>query len=274
MNIAVLVCGQFREFEYAVRSWDSIKSLGCDFYFSTWSKSSQKNDLLNISIEEDINEEKIIKHLPNAVVSILNENDYEFSCETYGNVNSSINVKKNIFLWKNCMRLLKESDKQYERVILTRPDIFFTILNNDQPFKNLFSADFKFINNIYGLSEITVTEVRKQDDGRNNMYFVSDFLFISSFEIMENFIEKCPYFCTTAIHNELSYHILSLGYYVSLIPHVQVTIFRPNSRNRSINEYEWNTIHDDFVKWNTALLESGDIQKQHDIFVNKVSLSK
>ena len=54
MKTAVLVSGMYREFDIAVKSWNFLKDIDCDIYFSTWEKSVQNSEILNIHIEEHI----------------------------------------------------------------------------------------------------------------------------------------------------------------------------------------------------------------------------
>ena len=58
MKIGIIVFGEFREFEIARKSWGVFELANCDFYFSTWSKSHQKHEVLNIDIYEEINENR------------------------------------------------------------------------------------------------------------------------------------------------------------------------------------------------------------------------
>jgi hypothetical protein len=46
MEVAVMVYGQYRDFEIAVKSWNFLDS-GYDFYFSTWNNSKQYSRKLN-----------------------------------------------------------------------------------------------------------------------------------------------------------------------------------------------------------------------------------
>jgi len=54
MNIAVLISGEYREFEIAHPSWEFDKCGKVDYYFSTWAETSEVNDNLNINIHETV----------------------------------------------------------------------------------------------------------------------------------------------------------------------------------------------------------------------------
>ena len=80
MKTAVLVSGMCRQFDIAVKSWKFLNDLDCDVYFSTWKKSVQSSKVLNMYIEEDITEDMILEHIPNAKVKIYDVNNFDFSC--------------------------------------------------------------------------------------------------------------------------------------------------------------------------------------------------
>ena len=47
-KMAVLINGEFREFDIAIKSWKFMNEIDCDFYVSTWDKTIQINKKLNI----------------------------------------------------------------------------------------------------------------------------------------------------------------------------------------------------------------------------------
>lgn len=113
MRLAVLISGEYREFEIAVKSWDFLK-YNPDCYFSTWNTTSEFNSKLNININETVTEERIRKYLPNAIVKI----------EDQDNFGLIFNYEKMIYKWMSVIKLMVDSGKQYDAVILIRPDIF------------------------------------------------------------------------------------------------------------------------------------------------------
>ena len=46
-KMAVLINGEFREFDIAIKSWKFINEIDCDIYVSTWDKTIQINILAN-----------------------------------------------------------------------------------------------------------------------------------------------------------------------------------------------------------------------------------
>ena len=79
MKVAVLVYGMIREIDIAIKTWNFLNHPDFDFYFTTWSESYQINDNLGIDIREEITEDTIRKHVPNAKISSLNESDLKCS---------------------------------------------------------------------------------------------------------------------------------------------------------------------------------------------------
>lgn len=118
MNVAVLVFGEYREFDIAVKSWKFLNEFNCDVYFSTWDESIQVKDDLNVNIFEQVTVERIKNHIPNATVSIKNQNDV-------AHLNG--NTQKMFFHWKESFRLMIESGKQYDSIMLLRPDLYFDL---------------------------------------------------------------------------------------------------------------------------------------------------
>ena len=118
MNVAVLVFGEYREFDIAVKSWKFLNEFNCDVYFSTWDESIQVKDDLNVNIFEQVTVERIKNHIPSATVSIKNQNDV-------AHLNG--NTQKMFFHWKESFRLMIESGKQYDSIMLLRPDLYFDL---------------------------------------------------------------------------------------------------------------------------------------------------
>ena len=128
MNIAVVVSGEYREFDLAHVSWPFITWSTVDFYFSTWNTSSEVNDRLDINIKEDVTISRISSHGLNVIAYAIDKpNSY------------LTNQQKMIERWHNGLKLLSNSNLTYDRVILIRPDLF---LDFDE---NLF---YEFVSNI------------------------------------------------------------------------------------------------------------------------------
>ena len=56
-KIAILIAGEYREFETAFKSWKFQDHFNVDYYIATWETSYQFNEKLNINIRETIKKE-------------------------------------------------------------------------------------------------------------------------------------------------------------------------------------------------------------------------
>jgi hypothetical protein len=222
MKIAVIVYGMYREFDIAVKSWKFLNDSDFDFYFSTWSKSIQKCESLGYDLNEDITTEMISKHIPNAVIDVVNEDDVEFDFNGLGD--GLINSTKMIYHWKNGLKLIKESGKEYDLIVLMRPDSYMTL--NDDVIKKL--KECRLEDRIYGCNYIHITGIKH--------YFLIDTFFCGTFYNISKLIDVLPNKITFNIHTELAKYILSLGLYVDAVSEFNSAVIRPNVRNMEKDE--------------------------------------
>jgi hypothetical protein len=218
MSIAVLVCGEYREFDIAVKSWSFLNDLNCDVYFSTWNKSIQVCEGLNIYLDEDVTEERILSHIPTATVSVLNEYDHFPKIEGF---DPQINTNKMIFHWKKCLEMVRNSGKQYDQIMIMRPDNYQTskITNIDKFYS------YREKDRVYGQQFINITGVKR--------YFVTDLYFIGDYEVMSNVIDKIDStreLRETNIQSKLGILFVSLNLYVARTDEFDVVVLRPNVR--------------------------------------------
>jgi hypothetical protein len=223
MRLAILVCGEYREFETAHRSWDFLTKTDNDVFFSTWNKSVQENKGLGICIEEDVTEDKIKSFLPNSFTSII---DVDIA-DTLPN-----NTHRMHYHWKNAFKLLEESGNECSHIILTRPDIFYHNHREDYTdYDNKIKSD-----RLYGGERITLVG--------NNLFGVDDTFFLGTYELMSKFITGLP--IETEMHHGLADYIIKNGWFIEQL-HMGTAIVRGNCRsmiNLNINEvsqkrHEW-----------------------------------
>ena len=194
MKTAVLVSGMCRQFDIAVKSWKFLNDLDCDVYFSTWKKSVQSSKILNMHIEEDITEDMILEHIPNAKIKIYDVNDFDFPGDR------SYHNDKHLFLMKSSLNMIKESGVEYDMLIMTRPDNY--------SFYN-YSSDYysKFIREdaLFGLTPIYIT-------GKPSMeqYFLLDYFFMGHFKTLYNVIDNLPTDMIGNIHTEFAKSVMKL----------------------------------------------------------------
>jgi len=225
MKIAVLVYGQYREFDIAVKSWEVLNNFDCDFYFSTWNKSKQVNENLGYRREFNVNENMILKYYPNATVDILDEINY------IGLSNS----EKMIFHWKNCLSLL---NKNYDYILLLRFDDYFELSVPSEMLPNLIKPNILYS-----------TSILKYN---NNRFFLSDIFLLGSYDMMKKLIDTVPTIHSD-IHHFLGKHVHDLNLNVEMIEFLHINVIRPNAIEINDNEINHITIHNKRNEWNNTL---------------------
>ncbi len=231
MKIAILVYGMYREFDIAVTSWNFLSKFDCEVYFSTWSRSKQKNKKLDIIIDEEVTEKRILDHIKDANVLILDDVFSELT-----------NPEKMIFHWKSGLKMIKKSGIIYDYIMLTRPDNYFDF-NFD--FENINSDEDLREGSVYGLEEI-----------RNNgeELFIQDIFFFGKYDLIEKLIDNIPERldgneCNGSMHHHLAKHILLSEIKIKKIPRTSVVTVRANSRQLNKEEISINTIFQKTMDW-------------------------
>lgn len=228
MKIAVLVYGQYRDFDISIATWDFINHLDCDFYFSTWNKSIQTSEKLNISSSFDVNEEMIRKFIPNSQISILDES---IILKTGSSLEE--NTRKIIYHWKNGLKMIRESNVNYDMVFLLRFDTIFTI-------------DCEY-NEVLKLNEEKTLYYDGRGDVENKT--ISDLFFISKFDVLSEFIDNLNDNASN-IHVEISNTILLMNLNLkSVIDKLNFQIIRPNVRELIPNNFNLKNIWDKNREW-------------------------
>lgn len=236
-KIAVLVCGQLREFNIGVKSWSCLFDLNCDFYFSTWDKSSQsKIKWLDTFVNDEtyVDKDMITDKIPNASVSVLNEDEY----------NHIHKVTDKLFLhWKNALKMCVNSNIEYDVIIVTRPDGFLHL------------PDLKnYINNL------KENEIRNTSFGDLSNFF-EDIFFMGKFNTIKTFIENIKESEITYIHEDLYKYLISLNFFLNSFPFdLKATEVRP-----VINELYIKNIDYDTVKLSNSefILKYGEQNKKY-----------
>lgn len=185
MKIAFLICGMYREFDFVAKSLESQNLIKYDFYMSTWSSSYQqyKNDDSYKSMIVTPN--MITDYIPHCIYEILNES------QTFPN--EVANANKMIFHWKNCFKLLVDSDKQYDLICLIRPDLSFQTLARGYSLSDSLTDidEWQFDKTILYSNELL--RIRKSNDYENGFTYIADDLFFcGSRKIMGRFINGLP----------------------------------------------------------------------------------
>lgn len=231
-RIAVLIYGQYRELDIAVRSWDFQDKFYCDFYFSLWDKTKMLSREKNENVEFYVNEQMVKNHIPNAKVSILKEVDV-FEDTLYNkNLNKSLRA---IYHMKNCLKMVEESRINYDNIMLTRTDQYMTSFVEYENFPSLSNENY-----IYGLSNIWSVHGKP---------FIIDTFLFGQYYTMKKFIENLPIGDDVGLHDDIPKVADELGITIKKIENFDCTIVRPNCRELKGEEINHITISQKCLEW-------------------------
>jgi hypothetical protein len=114
MKLAILIAGEYREFKIAHKFWTFLKWPNVDCYFATWNKSIKlDNDITCENITEIITKEDITNY-----ISVVNYRISNIDNSPYKNTAGLM-----IDRWQEAIRLMESSGREYDKVILIRPDL-------------------------------------------------------------------------------------------------------------------------------------------------------
>lgn len=200
---AILIFGMYREFDVAIPQWNNIESFfDCDYYMSTWSKTSQKYENYDGYKEFDVTDDKITKYLPKCVYDIVEQTKiFPIPPENKDNTNYLF------WHWKNVYRLMEDSKKEYDIVFLVRADSVLTIRQDVDSVE-------KWINNnpkdeLYSSTHMLVYDINPF------VFFADDNFLIGSPSTIGKLIKSLP--DTTNInlqlisHLDLGKHMINIG---------------------------------------------------------------
>jgi hypothetical protein len=219
MKTAILVFGEFREFELSHKTWEFLNHIDYDLFISTWETSRELNPLMNIDLCEKVTPDRIIKYFPNATIFIGNGNELQSP------------TNKMIFHWRKLFNMVALSGVEYENTILIRTDIYIKEIKS---INHLFS---KLKNDrIYGLSKITSQEPP-------TFLFTQDCLFFGKTNILrESLLTFIPPDTSYKdIHYHLSKHFLNNDVYVESIHYDYYVYYVMRSVNRKFLNYDFET---------------------------------
>lgn len=229
MKIAVLVYGMYREFDYAVKSWDYLFDLDCDFYFSLWNISKKTHVPTYCDIVKPVTSDMILKHIPNAKISLLNEDDLDVSIPV---------SNKMVHHWVNGLNMIKNSEIKYDIIMLVRPDSYFFI---KIPTDNVNYFNKK--NVIYGTQGTFIS---------SELHYVTEDRFLmGDFETISEFIttidaRKNIY---KSIHHYISDSLFENRFSFVQIGGIVVSVLRPNFILLDQNNVTHNQLEEKIHEW-------------------------
>ena len=209
-KLAVLVSGEFREFENAHKSW-SFLDIEHDFFISTWDTSIEQNPKLGIDIKEEVTSDRILKHIPYANINI--EPDIM-------NVNNSI---KQRYHWRKAFEMAEKTGIEYDIVIVIRPDLKIVEHQNFKSFIININNSF-----IYAISGINIHPPP-------TFLYVNDALLLGKYEVVKNAILSMPEFDISQhfIHYHIAKHFINNDIYVESLYHIlSALVMRSTHRDK------------------------------------------
>lgn len=117
MKVALVIAGMYREFDHCYPTWTFMPYLDVDIYFSTWDRSVEKNEKLNIDIDEPVTIERIQQHVQ----------PFNYCIEQYRDRQQDQNSKNMTNRWAQGIDLVLGSQISYDRIVIIRPDSFMDI---------------------------------------------------------------------------------------------------------------------------------------------------
>lgn len=117
---AVLISGEHRFLDQCLPTMKFAQD--ADVYFSFWNISKIQNTVLGIDCEEYVDVSHLVQYTPRE--RILVEHVGRFQTKRYND--------KMIYRWKQGLNLIRKSGVRYDRIIITRPDLFFGELNESE----------------------------------------------------------------------------------------------------------------------------------------------
>lgn len=218
MKTAILLFGDYRQFEKASISHEFFKYMDVDFFISTWDKTTSYDEHYDSNIEK-ITDYRINKFLlKNAVFhSIVDEN-------LYANKSST---EKMIFHWKVLAKALRESTVEYDCVCLLRIDFYIKSFNYDEL---VLESQSNKLHVGYG------GYVEEED----NLYNIADVSYSGKPEIVLDYIDRIPE-APIASHYDfgciVNYSLIEVEVQKSIIG----LLVRPLTAHLITSDHEYNT---------------------------------
>lgn len=151
MKIALLMGGEFRNFEKCIVSWrkNLLDNFEYDLFLSTWSETNSLSDKFPDITRSTVTEERVVNALGKQAKFLNIEKEILFE----------LRPNKQIYHWTRLITQLVNYKDEYDFAILTRPDVSFNE-RSDYPLTTM----PEFVNtcnkqHLYGASTIAIADV-------------------------------------------------------------------------------------------------------------------
>jgi hypothetical protein len=210
-KLAILIGGEFREFELAHRSWPFL-TIEHDFFMSTWDTSHEQNTKLGIDLHEVVTTDRILKYIPHAKINIEPDTMQ---------VNNNI---KHLYHQKKVFEMADKTGVEYDTAILIRPDLNIIEKNNFNSFINNINDS-----SIYGISGIVIKSPPE-------FIYVNEHILIGKYNLLKKIILSLPEFDISKfyIHYHIAKHFVNNDIYIeSLFDIIQTFVMRSSHRGKT-----------------------------------------
>lgn len=234
MKIALLLFGEIRNFDLAVKSWNLLKYPNIDCFILSQNESIELQKGILVRHIKDIDDEYFSSYFP-SIEEIKLENRDDFRKN-----NSHNDLHYMLRDYRNFNKILDNSKKKYDLIFINRLDSIMFINNLDEFFKTYDKNNLYLVNNI----------------NKNNPWTRDHFMF-GSYNVVKYFLENLPPGNTIVdSHIDLAKYILQIPYTHSIWKDGCVSFhLRHKSYNElknKFNEYHSGNIKDeifyDFLK--------------------------
>ena len=162
MKIAILLYGEYREFESSINSFSLFDKYSPEYYVSTWSTSDDG------FVKQNVSESKIKNFLPQANVTISE------------NPKTPDNEQKLHYHWRTLIKQLEESNKKYDAIILSRIDLYIQNVKHEI-FETIIKENLIFVPS------------GKKFNTELNSHIIDDNFFIGTQTSICKFINELPH---------------------------------------------------------------------------------
>ena len=232
-KVAVLVGGEYRHLDVAVKSWEPIINYGCDFYFSLWDSTQIKSKYYKPHHVDrtPVTEDMITNFIPNAKVLLSNESKESTITE---------NQIKVLVHWKKLIDMVSNND--YDILVIMRTDLYFNLerINFVSLFENI--AD----GSLHGKTFIPSSYTKEFE---NNLF--DDCFFMGYSDVVKHFINSIDFSHPELYYTHKYLRDLCQSLSISVSPFTNTygtdnglyAIVRPTIKNIDLANHNYHSVH-------------------------------
>jgi hypothetical protein len=225
-ELAVLIGGEYREFDSCWKSWDFLRDLSHDVFMSTWSTTERFIGGASTLTEETITRQQVLNVIQQEPKFLNIQDQLGFRRR----------ANKQIYHWHTVIANFLPYKNNYKCALIIRPDLF--VGNNDF---------VKFVRTYQDLEDRLYTSgpMHKSSRPPHNLTVMDQFFISSPEKIIENILtlpyqpEKPENYEIPDLHGHMAAHYNSRGEDVlGLHGSYNFCLMRPNTRGIENIDYE------------------------------------